>query len=46
MKTAAQILMVAATAGLALLAVSTRKPIEHKKEAPASVQAEPDAWFV
>lgn len=46
MKTAAQILMVAATAGLALLAVSTRKPIESKKEAPAPVQAEPDAWFV
>ncbi len=46
MKTAAQILMVAATAGLALLAVSTRKPMEPKKEQPASVQAEPDAWFV
>lgn len=46
MKTAAQILMVAATAGLALLAVSTRKPIEPTKQAPASVQAEPDAWFV
>ncbi|HSM09717.1 MAG TPA: hypothetical protein VLA33_11985 [Gemmatimonadota bacterium] len=46
MKTAAQILMVAATAGLALLAVSTRKPIEPKKEEPTPVQAEPDAWFV
>ncbi len=46
MKTAAQILMVAATVGLALLAVSTRKPIELSKEDPTPVQAEPDAWFV
>ncbi|MFW6089841.1 MAG: hypothetical protein ACODAB_08815 [Gemmatimonadota bacterium] len=46
MKTAAQILMVAATAGIALLAVSTRKPVEPRKENPTPVQAEPDAWFV
>lgn len=46
MKTATQILMVAATAGLALLAVSTRKPVDPKQEAPTPVQADPDAWFV
>ena len=46
MKLAAQVLMIAATAGLAVLAVSTRKPLDPKKEDPISVQAEPDAWFV
>lgn len=46
MKLAAQVLMLAATAGLAVLAVSTRKPLDQKKEEPAPVQAESDAWFV
>jgi hypothetical protein len=46
MKIAAQVLMLAATAGLAVLAVSTRKPFESKKEEPAPLQAETDAWFV
>jgi len=46
MKIAAQVLMLAATAGLAMLAVSTRKPLEPKKEEPAPVQSEADAWFV
>lgn len=48
MKFAAQVLMLAATAGLAVLAVSTRKPIDQKKDQPASVQAEADidAWFI
>lgn len=46
MKTAAQVLMLAATAGLALLAVSTRKPIDADREAPPPPQAESDAWFV
>lgn len=46
MKIAARVLMLAATAGLALLAVSTRKPLEPKKEEPTPVQADPDAWFV
>ena len=46
MKLAAQFLMVAATAGIAVLAVTTRKPIEQKKEDPAPVPAETDAWFI
>lgn len=46
MKIAAQVLMLAATAGLAVLAVSTRNPLEPKKDQPTPVQAEPDAWFV
>jgi hypothetical protein len=46
MKLAAQFLMVAATAGLAVLAVSTRKPIDAKKDDPAPVRAETDAWFI
>lgn len=48
MKLAAQVLMLAATAGLAVLAVSNRKPIDQKKDepAPAQAEAEADAWFV
>jgi len=46
MKLAAQVLMIAATAGLAVLAVGTRKPLDAQKDDPASVQAEPEAWFV
>lgn len=46
MKIAAQVLMLAATAGLALLAVSQRKPLDTKQEEPTPVQADPDAWFV
>ena len=44
MKLAAQVLMIAA--GLAVLAVSTRKPLDPKKEDPALMQVGPDAWFV
>lgn len=46
MKIAAQLLMLAATAGLAVLAVTTRKPLEPTKEQPIPIQADPDAWFV
>lgn len=48
MKLAAQVLMLAATAGLAVFAVSTRKPIDQKQDDPAPTQAaaEADAWFI
>jgi len=49
MKLAAQVLMLAATAGLALFAVGTRKPTEetNKQEStPAPAPAEADAWFI
>ena len=46
MKLAAQFLMVAATAGLAVLAVTNRKPIDQKKDDPAPTQQETDAWFI
>lgn len=51
MKTAAQFLMLAATAGLALLAATTRKPVAEPSspEAPqtrAPAEADADAWFV
>lgn len=46
MKLAAQVLMIAATAGLAVLAVSTRKPLDQKKDDPVPALTEPDAWFV
>lgn len=46
MKIAAQVLMLAATAGLAVLAVSTRRPLEPKKAEPTPAQTEADAWFV
>ena len=46
MKIATQLLMIAATAGLAVLAVNTRKPADQKKEEPAPVQAETDTWFI
>lgn len=46
MKFATQVLMLAATAGLAVLAVSTRKPLDPTKDDPAPVQAETDAWFI
>jgi hypothetical protein len=48
MKLAAQVLMLAATAGLALLAVGTRRPAEPEQpeSAPAPAPAESDAWFI
>lgn len=52
MKLATQILMLAATAGLAVLAVNTRKPAEPKQEEPkppsaaAEAETEIDSWFV
>ena len=46
MKLAAQFLLVAATAGLAVLAVTTRKPIDQSNDDPAPTQAETDAWFI
>lgn len=49
MKLAAQVLMLAATAGLALLAVGNRRPTEEtnkQESAPAPAPTEADAWFI
>lgn len=48
MKLAAQVLMLAATAGLALLAAGTRRTAEPEKPetAPAPAPAESEAWFI
>lgn len=50
MKLATQVLMLAATASLAALALSARKPADDdtKQQAPpaAEAEAEPDAWFI
>lgn len=48
MKLAAQVLMLAATAGLALLAAGTRRTAEPEKpeSAPAPAPAESEAWFI
>jgi len=47
MKLAAQVLMLAATAGLAVLAVSTRRPTDQmEKEESAPAPAPADAWFI
>jgi len=50
MKLAAQVLMLAATAGLALLAVGTRRATDQTKEesapARAPAPADADAWFI
>lgn len=51
MKLVTQILMLAATASLAALALSTRNPADDdaKRQAPpaeAEAEAETDAWFV
>lgn len=50
MKLAARMLMLAATAGLAVVAMTNRKPIDPKKEDPSPVsaetEAETDAWFI
>jgi hypothetical protein len=49
MKLAAQVLMLAATAGLALFAVGTRKSTEEtnkQESAPATAPTEADAWFI
>lgn len=49
MKLAAQVLMLAATAGLAVLAVGTRRPTDQTKKedsAPAPAPADADAWFI
>jgi hypothetical protein len=37
--------MLAATAGIAMLAATKRKTVE-RKEAPAAAATETDAWFV
>ena len=51
MKLAAQVMMLAATAGLAVIALTTRKPPEDEtKDAephpPAHATVDSDAWFV
>jgi hypothetical protein len=49
MKFAAQVLMLAATAGLALLAAGTRRTSEapeKQENAPAPAPAESEAWFI
>ena len=51
MKLAAQVVMLAATAGLAVIALTTRKPAEddsRESEAhpPAHAAVDSDAWFV
>lgn len=47
MKLAAQVLMLAATAGLAVLAAGTRRPTDQtKKEESAPAPADADAWFI
>ncbi|MFW6084200.1 MAG: hypothetical protein ACODAA_03210 [Gemmatimonadota bacterium] len=52
MKLATQVLMVAATAGLAVLALTTRKPSadddpkETEAHRPAHAEVEAEAWFV
>lgn len=45
MRLATQVIMLAATAGIAMLAATNRKPVE-RKEAPAPAATETDAWFV
>lgn len=45
MRLTTQILMVAATAGIAMLAATNRKPVE-RKEAPSSTATATDPWFV
>lgn len=49
MKLAAQVLMLAATAGLALLAAGTRRTAEEPEKpesAPAPAPSESEAWFI
>lgn len=53
MKLATQVLMLAATAGLAALALTPRKPAKDDEEkveshppAHADADAEADAWFI
>lgn len=48
MKLATQILMLAATASLAVLALSARKPADDDttQQAPPPAEAETDAWFI
>lgn len=51
MKLATQVMMLAATAGLAVIALTTRKPAEDdvketEAHRPAHAAAESNAWFV
>lgn len=49
MKLTTHVLMLAATAGLAMLAVTTRKPVEEPRDqevAPTPVETDVDAWFI
>lgn len=46
MKIAAQVLMFAATAGLAVLAVNTRKLPTEQETRQAPVSADSDQWFI
>lgn len=49
MKIAAQFLMLAATAGLAMFAATTRKPVDEtgsREAVPAPAETDVDAWFI
>lgn len=46
MKLATQLLMIAATAGLAVLAAGNRPTADVKKAQPTPLRAESDAWFI